>query len=142
MNQPSLFEAQIVGAPHNGTLTSFRAAESIREHIGPMQQRVLDYLAENGPSTQEEISIGAGMRLQSVNGRINELAHKRLITDTGDTRPTSSGRMAVVWSLAVGRGGGGGKEGPVATRGFLAGNQHPATEPASGGGSMEKSNDS
>lgn len=101
LRQPTLFEAQTVGAPHNGTLTSFRAAQSIAPHVGPMQQRILDYIRENGPSTEEEISLGAGMRLSSVCGRVNELVHQKgLLADTGEVRRTSSGRFAVVWGIS------------------------------------------
>lgn len=103
LRQPSLFEAQTqIHAPHNGTLTSVHAAISVGEHITPRQHLVLAYLAEHGPSTQDEISEGLGLRIQSVNPRVNELARMRKVVDTGMTRATSSGRQAVLWSIPAG----------------------------------------
>jgi hypothetical protein len=100
--QPSLLEAQTSGAPHNGTITSFRAAQSIVPHLGPMQARVLSFIEDNGPATEEEISLGTGMRLQSVCARVNELVHqKHQLRDTGDKRQTTSRRWAVVWGIEL-----------------------------------------
>lgn len=99
----SVYERQIVGVPYQpSSPTSIEAARSIAEHVTPMQARVLAYLAECGPSTQEEIAEGADMRLNSINPRINELAKAGKVVNTGETRATSSGRLAVVWRLPVG----------------------------------------
>jgi len=143
-SQLSLYDMQVIGAPHNGTPTSIAAAQSIKPHIGPMQRRILDYLDYEGPLTQEEISVGTGLRLQSVNGRINELARIGLVKDIGWTAPTSSGRRAVVWTLPNGhtvpltnfRAGQGRVEDetrPVAASDLDVGNQRPE-----GGGAIEE----
>lgn len=99
--QLSLLDAQTIGAPHNGTETSILAAQSIAAHVSPMQQRILDYISSAGPSTEEEISLGADMRLSSVCARVNELVHQKyLLADSGLKRRTSSGRLAVIWELS------------------------------------------
>jgi predicted ArsR family transcriptional regulator len=100
LRQLSLYEAQLIPAPYQSSSeTSAAAAYSVREHITPRQQMILDYLEEHGPSTQDEISEGLGLRIQSVNPRVHELAMAGVVVDTGRLRATSSGRNAVVWDL-------------------------------------------
>ena len=68
-------------APHNRTATSIEAAERIAPKAGTMRARVLDYIAAAGEigATNAEIAAGLGMKLQTVCGRVNELATAKLI---------------------------------------------------------------
>lgn len=99
--QLSLYDSQLIGASHNGTPTSIAAAQSIAEHAPTLKGRVLAYLREHGPATQERISIETGIRLSTICARVNELAREGRVRDTGETARTTSGRLAVVWEAGV-----------------------------------------
>lgn len=48
-------------------------------------------------ATMQEVSIATGIPIQSMCPRFDELKKRGEIRDTGKTRPTTSGRAAVVW---------------------------------------------
>ena len=97
--QLDLLTAQTIGAPYNGTSTSIAAAIAVADKVTPRQQLILGYLAEHGPSTQDEIAAGVGLPVHSVNPRVNELWHANKIHETGERRLTRLGCSAVVWAL-------------------------------------------
>ena len=84
----------------NGSITSAAAAESLdATTLNAMQRRVLAYLEEHGPATDEEIATGLGMNPSTQRPRRLELAQAGLVVKDG-TRRTTSGRMACVWRVA------------------------------------------
>lgn len=98
LRQLSLLDAQTIGAPYQpSSPTSIAAAQSIAEHAPTLRLRVLVFIREHGPCTQERIALETGIRLSTVCARVNELAHRNEIHDTGQTAPTTSGRSAVLW---------------------------------------------
>lgn len=90
--------------PSNGTATSQAAADSLSEQALTEQQRkVLGALwkARPGGLTDEEIQRITGMNPSSERPRRGELAMADWIEDSGTTRPTESGRSAVVWKVSA-----------------------------------------
>ncbi len=84
----------------NGSITSAAAADSLDSTtLNAMQRRVLAYLEQHGPATDEEIATGLGMNPSTQRPRRIELERFGLVVKDG-TRRTSSGRMACVWRVA------------------------------------------
>ena len=84
----------------NGSITSAAAADELdATTLNAMQRRVLAYLEQHGPATDEEIATGLGMNPSTQRPRRIELERFGLVVKDG-TRRTSSGRMAVVWRRA------------------------------------------
>jgi transcription initiation factor IIE alpha subunit len=80
--------------------TSRQAAESVRPHLGALQQRVLDFIRDRGGATDNEIIAGTGLSGSTVRPRRIELVQRGLVVDCGETRATETGRKAVVWRAA------------------------------------------
>jgi len=79
------------------SLTSMQAADSLNaKKLNALQRKVLAWLAENGPATDEEMQEGLGMNPSTQRPRRIELARRGLVVEAG-TRKTSSGRNASVW---------------------------------------------
>jgi len=80
--------------------TSVAAAESLTpEALNAAQRRVLAYLEEHGPATDEEIIAGTGMNPSTARPRRIELVRHGLVVEDGE-RKTASGRRATVWRKA------------------------------------------
>ena len=88
----------VSGAPE----TQLAAAISVYPTSGSMRRRVLDIIIASGARgmTDDELEAFLRARHQSVSARRNELARLGWIADSGDRRPTSSGREAAVWKLS------------------------------------------
>ena len=65
-----------------------------------MRDRVLTKIEELGGCTCDELEIALDGKHQSVSATLTAARKNGLIVDTGQTRPTSSGRSAIVWDLA------------------------------------------
>jgi predicted ArsR family transcriptional regulator len=79
------------------SMTSMQAADSLGpKALNALQRKVLAWLAENGPATDEEMQEGLGMNPSTQRPRRIELARRGLVVTCG-TRRTSSGRNADVW---------------------------------------------
>ena len=76
------------------------AGESIAGFAGDMSGAVLEFVRNRGAygATDEEIHGGLGMLSDTARARRVELREAALIVDSGQRRPTRSGRLAVVWS--------------------------------------------
>lgn len=87
--------------PHNGTLTSRIAAQSMRCSAGAQQQRVLECLQQAGDAglTDEEIQRGLDLSGNSERPRRAKLVELGLVRNTGLMRKTNSGHAAVVWAV-------------------------------------------
>lgn len=88
-------------APSVNTDTSRDAAASIQAVLGPLQLRVLRYIASCGKTgtTCDAAEAALSMRHQTCSARIRELALKDRIVDSGERRRTRSGRTAIVYVL-------------------------------------------
>ena len=86
------------GVPAVRSRTSIAAAQAIAEMAPTIRGQVYGAIAKAGPlgATREEIAVRTGLKLQTVCGRCHELLKMDLIHDSGQTRPGSSGRAAVV----------------------------------------------
>jgi hypothetical protein len=79
--------------------TSRAAFESLRPHLNRLQREVFGYVSARGTKgmTCDEIETQTGLAHQTASARIYELARSGVITDSGQRRPTISGRKAIVW---------------------------------------------
>ncbi len=80
-----------------GSDTSYAAAISMRGSASSLRDQILDLVRET-PRTCAEVEEITGMRHQTASARIKELADAKKIVDSGNKRPTPSGRNAIVWS--------------------------------------------
>jgi len=81
--------------------TSVAAAESLTpEALNDGQRRVLAFLEEHGPATDEEIIAGTGMNPSTARPRRIELVRHGLVVEAGERR-TASGRRATVWKATA-----------------------------------------
>ena len=81
--------------------TSVAAAESLTPGaLNAAQRRVLAYLEEHGPATDEEIIAGTGMNPSTARPRRIELVRHGLVVEDGERR-TASGRRATVWKATA-----------------------------------------
>lgn len=86
-----------ITAQSNST-NSITGAENIARHIGPLHSRVLAYLSSaQAGATDEELMDGTGIAPNTLRPRRRELQIMGRVKDSGVTRPTKSGRKAVVW---------------------------------------------
>ena len=86
-----------------GSVTSAAAADSLTPAtLNALQKRVLDFIARRpSGATDEEIANELEMNPSTVRPRRIELARRGMIVESGSTRRTASGRMAVVWKVAA-----------------------------------------
>jgi hypothetical protein len=95
-------------APYNGSppaqahsQTSQEAAEKIRHRIGPLHARILDCLDKYpAGKTDEQLMNALDLGGNTLRPRRRELQLMGLLTDSGRTALTRSGRNAVVWVKA------------------------------------------
>lgn len=76
--------------------TSVAAATAIKPTAGTLRERVLDFLLEFGPHTDEQIQDALAMPASTQRPRRVELCRAGLVEQVGEAR-TRSGRKAVVW---------------------------------------------
>lgn len=98
MPQLSLLDYRPPAQRHSPT--SVAAAESIRSAIGPLHAQILDFLADHGPATDEEMQLGIPMAPNTQRPRRIELVASGYMADTGTVRANRSGRKAAVWKAA------------------------------------------
>lgn len=80
--------------------TSLLSYQSLtKKELGDRQQQVFDAIERNGSMSNEEISLFLGLPIQSVTGRVNELARYGYLVVAGLTT-TRSGRSAKLWAVA------------------------------------------
>ena len=81
------------------SLTSREAAERIRPVVGRIARRVLGFIvthAEHG-ATDEEIRNALELSADTSRARRVELVASGQVRDSGNRRPSSSGRAMAVW---------------------------------------------
>jgi len=82
--------------------TSVAAAADAGELLHEHERLILDALAA-GPGNKDELASRCGLTEQQVIRRMARLERTGRVVDTGTTRRTTSGRMAVVWRRATQR---------------------------------------
>ena len=90
--------------PDQKPLDTRRVARKSLSPLGLASQsaRVLALINRRGPrATAEEVCLEISVRMSSTTARVNELAGRGYILDSGLRRPTTSGRLAVVWIAAA-----------------------------------------
>jgi len=81
--------------------TSLRAYYDLKKEgkLQPEELRVVWALSECGPMCDFEIARTTGMTLNSVNGRRNSLAQKRIVVIRGKKRNPHTGKSNIIWGL-------------------------------------------
>lgn len=86
--------------PANGSKTSRAAATTMRAHAGRIADRIYELLLQAGDRglTNDELETALGdCRAQTIAPRVLELRRAGQVEDSGQTRETRWGRMAIVW---------------------------------------------
>ena len=86
--------------PHVHQGTSYEAALMVRAEVSELRIKVLDFLEEHGPATDEEMQRGIPMAANTQRPRRRELVLKGLVIDSEERRKTRSGCNAIVWKIA------------------------------------------
>ena len=82
-----------------GSDTSEEAAKSIKAKAPTLREKVHEFLKRRGVfgATDYEIEQHLGLSHQTASARRRELVLKGYAKNSGDRRPTGSGRSATVW---------------------------------------------
>ena len=78
--------------------TTREAYRSITD-LGNRQQQVFDAIEAMGSASNEQVSEKLRLPIQSVTGRVNELARYGYLAVVGTTF-TKSGRLAKLWAIS------------------------------------------
>ena len=87
--------------PHSGSATSRQAAEAIEPDAETLRNKVLWFIVSKGRhgATDDEIQEALKMDGNTERPRRREMVKLRHIEESGETRPTASGRNAKVWRV-------------------------------------------
>lgn len=90
------------GPPHQRhSSTSAAAAGSIRQRIGPLHQKIIDYLTRNpAGACDERLGRMLNIGMNTLRPRRRELQLMGRVQVSGRTELTATGRAAVIWILA------------------------------------------
>lgn len=84
--------------PHAaGSDTSRAAAEAIVPRAPKQRLAVLDCITEHGSLTCDAVEVWLGMSHQTTSARVYDLVKAGAIVDSGERRPTRTGRKAAVY---------------------------------------------
>jgi predicted ArsR family transcriptional regulator len=93
--------------PHLGTTslevqeTSVAALESLDPEVkARREQQIFEYIKVTGGATCWEVENALGLLHQTASSTITRLRTAGYLVDTGERRPTNTGRMATVWGVA------------------------------------------
>lgn len=89
----------------NTPITRAAAGLTIRPNAARLRAKVLEYIKTRGPegATDAEIQEALSMRGDTERPRRRELQQAGFIADSGQTRLTPAGRVAVVWAVTAAR---------------------------------------
>lgn len=84
---------------HRNVETSIAAADSLSPKLGRLQRMAERAIRDAGANglTADELAAGLDMDRWSIQPRTSELKRKGVIRDSGQRRPNSTGKMAIVW---------------------------------------------
>ena len=87
---------------HRNVETSVAAADALAPKLGRLQRMAEGAIREAGwlGLTADELAERLGMDRWSIQPRTSELKRKGLIRDSGQRRPNSTGKRAIVWIVA------------------------------------------
>lgn len=87
---------------HRNVDTSVAAANALAPKLGRLQRMALEAIKNAGwrGHTADELAAALEMDRWSIQPRTSELRRKGLIRDSGQRRPNSTGKMAIVWTAA------------------------------------------
>jgi DNA-binding transcriptional regulator LsrR (DeoR family) len=79
--------------------TSVAAANSLSPKLGRLQRMAEGAIRDAGEHglTADELAARLNMDRWSIQPRTSELKRKGLIRDSGQRRPNSTGKLAIVW---------------------------------------------
>ena len=80
--------------------TSKAAARNMQRHSKALLALLFGELKRHGPMTQTELALRTRLRPDQVWRRLSDLKNKKMIVDSGETRPGDSGRPQIVWKVA------------------------------------------
>jgi hypothetical protein len=81
--------------------TSLAALKALDPEVKARRERqILEYIKTTGGATCCEIETALGLLHQSASSTITRLRSGGHLVDTGERRPTNTGRMAAVWGAA------------------------------------------
>lgn len=80
--------------------TSHDAAERAEGLAARHKALVYEVLHRDGPLASEQIAAITGLDALQVMKRISDLRNESAVIDSGERRPTRTGRSAAVWKLA------------------------------------------
>lgn len=93
----------VQGTPHNGTDTSRAAAASVRFQAPADREAVMRVVVAAGRrgATCDECEVVTGLLHQNCSARVRDLVLSGYIEDSGQRRPTRTGRAARVYVVTT-----------------------------------------
>lgn len=87
---------------HRHVETSIAAADALAPKLGRLQRMAEGAIRDAGAHglTADELAARLDMDRWSIQPRTSELRRKGLIRDSGQRRPNSTGKLAIVWIAA------------------------------------------
>jgi predicted transcriptional regulator len=104
MNYKQIFNKMFPEFPRvrsNDPLTSFQAADSIKESVSQHHQEILDCLIKHGALGKDGIAARTNLDGNQVARRMNEMRVLGLVTLTGNTVKSNTGRNEREWQAAI-----------------------------------------
>jgi predicted transcriptional regulator len=104
MNYKNIFNKMFPEFPRvraNDPLTSFEAAESIKESVSEHHQIILDCLIKHGALGKDGIAARTNLDGNQVARRMNEMRVLGLVMLTGNTVKSNTGRNEREWQAAI-----------------------------------------
>ena len=104
MNYKNIFNKMFPEFPRvraNDPLTSFEAAESIKDSVSEHHQIILDCLIKHGALGKDGIAARTNLDGNQVARRMNEMRVLGLVMLTGNTVKSNTGRNEREWQAAI-----------------------------------------
>jgi len=104
MNYKQIFNKMFPEFPRvrsNDPLTSFQAADSIKESVSQHHQEILDCLIRHGALGKDGIAARTNLDGNQVARRMNEMRVLGLVMLTGNTVKSNTGRNEREWQAAI-----------------------------------------
>ena len=104
MNYKNIFNKMFPEFPRvraHDPVTSFEAAESIKESVSEHHQIILDCLIRHGALGKDGIAARTNLDSNQVARRMNEMRVLGLVMLTGNTVKSNTGRNEREWQAAI-----------------------------------------
>ena len=104
MNYKNIFNKMFPEFPRvrsNDPLTSFQAADSIKDSVSQHHQEILDCLIRHGALGKDGIAARTNLDGNQVARRMNEMRVLGLVILTGNTVKSNTGRNEREWQAAI-----------------------------------------